>query len=261
MKRTTTVLVLAFAAACGGGNEATKGPDVPTGDNVTPTGDGADAGATATTDNGGGSTDEDAGPKASPCSGFEMDLSTALMAAACEVEKPKPDAKPLETKGKLDIKVSVSMGAVAPGGHVDLTVLMTNKTAQPMSLDFMLDPTPRFVIEAYDAAGKKRVDMPAGNPPMLPKGMAPREATVHNTSRITIVPNGTAKMLVGWDAVRTKWAPEKLKGTPPEMGYPRVPAGPLPKGKYVLRVVTPLVGVFEGLDKEVSAPKVEISVQ
>jgi hypothetical protein len=260
MKRTTTLLLLALSAACGGGNEATKGPEVPTGDTVPPTGDGADAGV-ATTDNGGPSAEADAGPKASPCSGFEMDLGTALMASSCEVENPKSDVKPFETKGKLDIKVSVSMGAVAPGGHVDLTVLMTNKTAQPIALDFTLDPTPRFVIEAYDSTGKKRVDLPPGNPPALPKGMAPREATIHNTSRITIVPNGTAKMLVGWDAVRTKWAPEKLKGTPPEMGYPRAPAGPLPKGKYMLRVVTPLVGVFEGLDKEVSAPKVEISVQ
>jgi len=254
-----TLLALALAAACGGGNAETKPAEVPINDNGTSSGGDVDSGA-ATTDNG-SSADADAGPKASPCSGFEMDLGTALMASACEVETPKTGVKPLETKGKLDIKVSVSMGAVAPGGHVDLTVLMTNKTTEPMALDFTLDPTPRFVIEAYDATGKKRVDMPGGNPPALPKGMSAREATVHNTARITIVPNGTAKMLVGWDAVRTKWAPEKLKGTPPEMGYPRAPAGPLPKGKYMLRVVTPLIGVFEGLDKEVSAPKVEISVQ
>lgn len=258
MKRTTTLLVLALTAGCGGAKEATPVPEVPMGDNTTtPAGDGADGGLAAADD----PSAPEAGPKASPCTGFEMDLGTALMASACEVDNPKADAKSLETKGKLDIKVAVSMGAVAPGGHVDLTVLLTNKSAQPLSLDFTLDPTPRFVVEAFDAAGKKRVDMPPGNPPALPKGMSAREATVHNTARITIVPNGTAKMLVGWDAVRTKWAPDKLKGTPPEMGYPRAPAGPLPKGKYTLRVVTPLIGVFEGLDKEVSAPKVEILVQ
>jgi hypothetical protein len=61
--------------------------------------------------------------------------------------------------------------------------------------------------------------------------------------------------------VKMKWAPEKFKGTPPERGFPRAPAGPLAKGKYVVKVVTPLVGVAEGVDHEVSAPKVEIEVE
>jgi hypothetical protein len=58
-----------------------------------------------------------------------------------------------------------------------------------------------------------------------------------------------------------KWAPEKYRGTPPERGYPRAPAGPLPKGKYGLKVVTPLVGVSEGVDHEMTAPKVEIEIE
>ena len=91
--------------------------------------------------------------------------------------------------------------------------------------------------------------------------MPPREATTHSTARITLVPNGTAHAVVHWEAVRMKWAPEKLKGTPPEMGYPRAPNGPLPKGKYQVRVVTPLTQVFEGLEKEVSSPRIEITVQ
>ena len=45
-------------------------------------------------------------------------------------------------------------------------------------------------------------------------------------------------MPLSWDAVKMKWAPDKLKGTPPEKGYPRVPAGPLPKGKYALKVAS-----------------------
>jgi hypothetical protein len=57
-----------------------------------------------------------------------------------------------------------------------------------------------------------------------------------------------------------KWAPEKVRGTPPERGYPRTAAGPLPKGKYMVRVVTPLVNVMEGSEKEISAPKVPIEV-
>jgi hypothetical protein len=57
-----------------------------------------------------------------------------------------------------------------------------------------------------------------------------------------------------------KWAPEKYRGTPPERGYPRAPAGPLPKGKYSVKVVTPLVGVSEGVGHEMSAPAVEIEI-
>ena len=57
-----------------------------------------------------------------------------------------------------------------------------------------------------------------------------------------------------------KWAPEKVRGTPPERGYPRAPAGPLAKGKYTVKVVTPLVGVSEGVDHEMSAPKVEVEI-
>jgi hypothetical protein len=72
--------------------------------------------------------------------------------------------------------------------------------------------------------------------------------------------NGTAKMPLVWEANKTKWAPEKLKGTPPEKGYPRASAGPLPKGKYTLRVVTPLVGFFEGIDHEVTQPKAALEI-
>ncbi len=215
-----------------------------------PTADAPDAAAAATPE-----------PPKNPCQQFEMDLTTALLQNACEVPNAKPGDKTQELGSKVDIKVVASAATVAPGGKIDLTVIFTNKSKENVSLDFTLDPTPRFVTEAYDAKSKARVDKPAGNPPALPKGMAPREATSHSTARVTLVPNATAKAVVPWDAVRTRWAPEKLKGTPPEMGYPRVPAGPLPRGKYTVRVMTPLTQVFEGLDKEVSGPKVEVTVQ
>jgi hypothetical protein len=199
-------------------------------------------------------------PKKDPCVGFEFDLGAALMQAACEIPNPKPDEKPIDTKGKLDVTLVSSSAQVSPGGHADLTLTLTNKSNAPLALAFTLDPTPRFPTETYDAK-HKRADMPAGNPPALPKGMAPREATSRDTARITLVPNGTAKMIVPWDAVKTKWAPDKLKGTPPEMGYPRAPNGSLARGTYTVRVATPLVLVFEGTDREVSAPKTTIVVK
>jgi hypothetical protein len=243
-------------AACGGGHtenketkqasNAKKNLDEPPDTNALDT----DAGAKP----------DDNTPKKDPCTGFEMDLAAALMESACEVPNPKPDDKNVDMKGKLDVTLVASSAQVAPGGHANLVLTLTNKSSSPLPLLFTLDPTPRFPTETYTAKNK-RAEMPAGNPPPLPKGVAARHATSHETARITIVPNGTAKLTVPWDAVKTTWAPEKLKGTPPEMGYPRKPAGSLTKGTYTVRVAMPLVLVFEGTNREVSAPKTTITVK
>jgi hypothetical protein len=61
--------------------------------------------------------------------------------------------------------------------------------------------------------------------------------------------------------VRHQWASKDVaKGAVPGQGYPQEAAGPLPPGKYVLRVVTPLVNVSEGIDHEVTQPRVNIEV-
>jgi hypothetical protein len=150
---------------------------------------------------------------------------------------------------------------VAPGGHADILVTFANKGTDPLVLDFTIDPTPRFDVEVYTAKTNKRIDPPPGNPPKPPAGSPAKEPATVSTARITIAANGKATVHVPWDATRTRWAPEKYKGTPLEMGFPRAPAGPLPKGKYSVRVLTPLTDVFEGVSKEVSAPKTVIEVQ
>ncbi len=239
-----------LVANCGGG---TPTADVPKPENSAGT---DDTTATAPT------TDADAGatePEKKPdvCTGFEIDLMNALSQSACETPNPKADAKPRDLKTVLDVKVTASSSTVSPGGHVDLIVTFTNKGKDPLPLDFSIDPLPRFVVEAYDAKGH-RADMPPGKEPA--RKDSPAAATV-STARVTIVTNGVARLTVGWDAKKTRWAPEKVKGTPPEQGYPRVAAGPLGNGKYTLRVVSPLVGIFEGADREVSAPKIDVKVQ
>jgi hypothetical protein len=250
-------LLILFFLACGGGSATQKETKQATNDKSNPD----DPTATTETDaDGGQKTDDPAAPKKDPCTGFEMELQTVLMNAACEVPNPKPDDKSPDLKGKLEITLVPSMPTISPGGHADLALTLTNKSNAPIALSFTLDPTPRFPTETYDAK-KKRVDMPATKPPPLPQGMPPREATSHETARITIVPNGTAKTTIPWDAVKMRWAPEKLKGSSPENGYPRVPAGPLAKGVYTVRVAMPLVLVFEGIEREVSAPKTQITVK
>jgi len=210
-----------------------------------------DAGTTAATD---------AAAKPPPCSGFEMDLLEALGQSACTVPDLKPDAKPQEVKGILDVTVMALSNRVVPGGHMDLVVTFTNKSPNPLPLTFLLDPEPRFQIEATSVKKSARVDVPPGNQPPVPDGIHRPDPSTPTTGRITLAANGKATVKLGWDATKMKWAPEKLMGTPVEQGYPKAPAGPLPKGKYILRVVTPLIGVFEGVDHEVSAPHTQVEV-
>jgi hypothetical protein len=209
-------------------------------------------------------TDSDGGgaKKADICQGMSIsNLEELLAKADCEV----PDKNPTtmenpDMKGKLEVKLGASPTSASPGGKVDLQVTFTNKTKDPMPLYFRIDPVARFEMEAYDAKGKNRVDMPKGNPPPPPKGyQSPPPAEV-KVARVTLTPGGSASARVSWDAVKMTWAPDKVRGVAIEKGFPRKPAGNLPKGKYQLRMMTPLIGVFEGAEHEVSGPKVDIEV-
>jgi len=256
-------LGLAFAGAvsllaCGGGKPPAKSADD---EATTDTAPPADTTPTAAGPVPGAADDTASKAAANPCTGFEMDLMTALNLSACEVPDAKPDTKPKDMKGTLTVTAMAEAARVAPGGHLDILVTYANKSAAPIALDFTVDPTARFTVEAYGAKSNKRVDLPAGAQPKLPPGTPPREPGEAHVARITLAANGKATVHVPWDATRMRWAPEKLKGTPPEMGYPRAPNGPLPRGKYNLRVLTPLTNVFEGIDHEVSAPRTSIDVQ
>lgn len=168
----------------------------------------------------------------------------------CDVPMPKANDVP-QIKDKIEVKVSASTPSTTPGGRVDLVLTLRNKTDNPLPLYFTGDPSPRFDVEAYDAKGRTRVDIPAGKFPGYPKGFKP-EAREAKAARITLEKNGTARVKLSWDAVKMKWAPDKAK-TWEGRGYPRTPAGPMPAGKYTLRVLVPLIG-------EVDAPKVEVEV-
>ena len=206
----------------------------------------------------GGAADD--APKKDECVGFDIgNVEDVLIKSACE-EKQAPDAiANVDMKGKLEVVATTSTPKVPGGGKVDIVVAFTNKSKDPLTLHFKIDPLPRFSVEAYDKKGK-RVDAPAGSPPPPPKDAKQASPTDPKAAKLTIAPNGTARARLTWDAVKTKWAPEKFKGTPPEKGYPTKANGALPKGKYQLKVITPLVGVLEGIDKEVSAPKIDIEV-
>lgn len=185
----------------------------------------------------------------SACSGVDFDnLEEALR--QCETPMPKASEVP-SLKDKLEVRVTASTTSTLPGGRVDLQVVLRNKVSEPVALYFTGDPNPRFEVEALDAKGK-RADLPKEKWPGYPKGFKP-ETREAKAWKLTLDRNGTARLKVVWDAVKTKWAPDKAK-TWEGRGYPREPAGGLPRGKYQLKVVLP----FYGTDVEV--PKVTVDV-
>lgn len=178
------------------------------------------------------------------------DLDEALK--QCESKMPRSGDVPTGMRDKLELRVTSGTPSISAGGRVDLTVTFKNKSNDPLPLYFTGDPSPKFDVEAVDSKGR-RVDLPAGKPPKRP-ALPARDV---KASRITLAPGGTARVKIAWDAVKTRWAPEKMK-TWDGRGYPRAPAGSLPAGKYTLRIVLPLVGVFE--KGELELPKVPIEV-
>lgn len=156
----------------------------------------------------------------------------------CETAMPKSSDVP-SIKDKLEMKVTASTSSTTPGGRIDLVLTLRNKTDNPLTLYFTGDPNPHFDVEALDAKGR-RADLPSGRFPGYPKGQKPEPREV-KASRITLEKGGTARVRLAWDAVKTKWAPDKAQ-TWEGRGYPRAPAGPMSPGKYTLRVIVPLLG-------------------
>jgi hypothetical protein len=238
-------LALTLASACGGGKSTPKSPDE-VASAAKDGGTSADGGADA------------AAPVSAACTGPNLDLANVLIQSACEVPTPPGDTKPLDVSKSLEVKVVPIPAEVPPGGHSDLLITYTNKSAAPLTLSFLLDPTPRFTLEVYNSKNA-RAEMPRSSAPNRPG--VPAGETSSGIAQVTIPAGSKAAAKVDFNAVRLRWAPELVKGTPPELGYPTAPAGPLPKGVYTLKVITPLTGVFEGMDKEVSTVRTTVTVK
>lgn len=184
-----------------------------------------------------------------PCAGDDFEALDAVL-EECHASMPKGSEIPSSLKDKLEVKLTPSSTSTSPGGHIDLTLVIRNKSNGDVPLFFTGDPKPRFEVEAVDAKGR-RVDIPASKAPPWPKGTSPPSREV-KASKITLAKGGVAKVTLSWDAYKSKWAPDRAKAWEGR-GYPHVQAGPLPNGKYVLRVNLPLLG-------EVDVPKVRVVV-
>jgi hypothetical protein len=261
LTKTAVCFILLALAGASSGCGGKKQPANPAGDDKGDAGDDDVSASFGSEGADGGAGDGKPTPKKDVCIGFDIsNLEDLLAKVDCEVPNAKPDSlQNADMKGKLEVTLSASPTKVAPGAKADLLVTFANKSKDPLPLQFRIDPVARFETETYDAKAK-RADMPPGKPPPPPKGHTAPPPAEQKVGRITIAANGTARVRVPWEAVKMKWAPQKVRGTAVEKGYPRVAAGPLAKGKYTLKVVTPLIGVSEGGEHEVSTPKVDIEV-
>jgi hypothetical protein len=198
--------------------------------------------------------------KSTSCGGANIpDLLAIIGQTACEVPKATPDNEPQrDVKDSLEIKATIDLPKVPPGTKANITVTFKNKGKTELPLDFVADPEPRFDVELYNLKGG-RADNPPGAEPALPSG---GEAPEKSIARVTLPPGGTAKLVLPWEAFKYKWASaDKAKGALPGQHYPREVAGPLPKGKYALKVVMPLVGVAESsADHEFSQQRIPVEV-
>jgi hypothetical protein len=213
---------------------------------------------TTTTDTDSSGTPGGDGPsmpaeKGAECTSARFDnLYLILTNPTCQVDT-RGD-KPSDVKGDLEVSVAAKTPDIVPGGRVDIVISYKNKSQKPLQLHFLLDPAPRFDVDALDGKGRL-VGIPKGKAPKAPK------QAQKSTARITLLPGGIAKMKLAWNASNTRWATEQVKGEVPEGGYPKAPTTPLPTGSYTLRMVTPLILVQEGADKDLTAPRVSMDVK
>jgi len=209
-----------------------------------------------------GGNKDGAGGKAAPCGGADIsDLAAVLAQGSCEAKGASPESSPKDLTDKLEVKITLDARKVAPGAKATVGITYHNKTGKDLPLYFVVDPEPRFEFQVFTTKGA-RVDRPAGLEPPLPPEVANAPAPEKVFSLVTLAPQGTARVSLPWEAVRYKWASkEAAKGAVPGRGYPQAVAGPLGRGKYVLRVVTPLVGVTEGIDHEVTQPRLDLEVK
>jgi len=153
---------------------------------------------------------------------------------------------------KLDLKLTASTPEISPGGRVDLTLSIKNKSSEQVTLVFLVDG-PAFRTQTWDAKNKQ-VGMPNGKPKAPSGAIVDEDAT--RTVKILVGSGGTLKTKLHWDAVKLKWAPEKVEGAASTPGtFPTAPAGNLPLGKYTVRLATTMSGISDD-----SLPRVPIEV-
>ena len=110
---------------------------------------------TAEESDGGTTTTPNSGtplPKEVNCTADDFEaLDEALK--QCESKMPRGGDVPSGLRDKLEVRVTSATPSITPGGRVDLTLSLKNKSSEPLPLYFTGDPSPRFEVETLDTKG------------------------------------------------------------------------------------------------------------
>lgn len=176
-------------------------------------------------------------PKGCDVSNVE-DTSEWLKNDKCKIAASEIERTPGLSE-KLEWKLTSSTNEIVAGGRVDLTLTLKNTSTETVALIFNVDG-PSFTTQSFDPKGK-RIGEPSGRP-KPPKGVTLEETT--RTVRLNVSAGATLRTGLHWDAVKLKWAPDKIEGSFVTPGtFPTASAGSLRPGSYTVRLATSLVGV------------------
>lgn len=188
----------------------------------------------------------------SVCSGADVDLVAVLANRRCRTPRDAP-ASPEGWAQMLKVKLTAAPDKIAPSGHVDLTLEITNTGKVAVPLYFGGDLT--LFAQVSDAKGA-RVTPPTGNPPKNPEPRCLNEMSCKNpTSHAVIAPGGKAHAKIGWDAVKAAW-PKTGPTACCVVHVEPVAAGALPPGSYKVKVPLP----FETAQGAPTDPEITVRV-
>ncbi|MEO7109119.1 MAG: DUF4232 domain-containing protein [Polyangiaceae bacterium] len=248
-------LIFAFgfaaSAGCGSGNSNSV-PAPP----VTATIDTTDASAPAPPTSAApivdaGSTTPTASAEDAMCGGADIDLAAVLANKKC---RPTRDAPPTPASAASDLKISLTPSStkIAPGGHVDLVLEITNGGQAAIPLYFSGDLM--LAAQVKDAKGT-RISPPAGN---APKNADPKCADKDcrlPESHVLLAPGAKAHAKIGFDAVKMGW-PATGPTTCCTIHVDPVAKGSLAVGTYKVKVPLP----YESNQGNPADPEVAIQV-
>jgi len=200
----------------------------------------ADAGATATPD-----------PLDALCGGTDVDLAAVLANKQC---RPARDAAATPASAATDVKVTLvsSDAKIAPGGHVDLTLEITNTGTSSIPLYFSGDLT--LAAEVKDAKGA-RISPPAGNAPKNADPKCAQKDCRLPESHLVLAAGGKAHAKIGFDAAKAAW-PAVGPTTCCTVHVDPVAKGPLAAGTYTVKIPLP----YESNQGNPADPEVTIHV-
>lgn len=161
------------------------------------------------------------------CRGMNLSFDTEESEMDCRFPRTEHDVFPSPAANELETSASVVEKSLRPGGTATVLVTLTNKTTAPMLLyvDLTCDDEPLFPFAVFDATNRRRIDLIAHkNCDTNTFGCTRR------VLRLVLEPGGSFRRKRSFIAKVTKIVAD----------CGEIMAGPIPRGTYVLHVVSGL---------------------